>query len=206
MTFERLTQDEVTHVLSLLPAVVYQQLQRENVVLAGGAIRDTLAGIPVKDIDIFCHSEEQAARLALELAPFARHTTFAYTVPLEGLPVQYVYYKDFTTPEDLVQQFDFRACCAGIYWTATPDARPFPPMWVGLAVEGFHADVEARVLRFMSQLKDAGKLTALRRALDFVPKGWTISNEDLTGILTHFEPSIQPDRARRSFRPCYGRL
>jgi hypothetical protein len=198
MTFERLTQDEVTHVLSLLPAVVYQQLQRENVVLAGGAIRDTLAGIPVKDIDIFCHSEEQAARLALELAPFARHTTFAYTVPLEGLPVQYVYYKDFTTPEDLVSQFDFRACCHGIYWNGAE--------FEGVSVLFARLDCVMRELRFLSQLKDAGKLTALRRALDFAPKGWTISDEDLAGILTHFEPSIQPDRARRSFRPCYGRL
>ena len=205
MTFELLTQDEITRVLSLVPAPVLAQMQRENVVLAGGAIRDVLAGLPVKDIDIFCHSEEQARRLATEVSTFVRHTTFAYTASIGPLPIQYVFYKDFTTAEDLVQQFDFRACCAGVYWQ--PYARgPVMGLWNGVAVEGFHADAVARVLTFMAQQKDAGKLTALRRALDFAQKGWTISNLELAGIVTHFAPSLPADIVRGSFRPCYGRI
>jgi hypothetical protein len=214
MKFEMLTTLEVYNVLRLIPAAVQAQLVREDVVVAGGAIRDTVTGLPVKDLDIFCHSEEQAGRLAAEVSPFVRHTLFAYSVALtcghtrgsdEGgfaerpinIPVQYVFYKDFTTPEDLISQFDFRACCAGVYWT-----KVFG--WSGVAVEGFHADCNSRVLRFMSQVKDAGKLTALGRALSLAQKGWKLSTEEAAAIITHFSPTHTPEQVRHAFRPGYG--
>lgn len=211
MTFERLTKEEVERVLSLLPPAVLKQLQRENVVLAGGCIRDVLAGIPVKDLDVFCHSEKQAEHLAMAVSPFARHTTFAYSVVVAPcpLPIQFIYYKDFSNAEDLISQMDFRACCAGIYW----DGNEF----VGVAVDGMRFDCQARELHFMSQKKDEGKLTALRRALDFSRKGWTISNEELADIIVHYEDTVAPlalpsSRTERrasvvkSFRPAYGRV
>jgi hypothetical protein len=197
MKFEMLTTLEVYNVLRLIPAAVQAQLVREDVVVAGGAIRDTVTGLPVKDLDIFCHSEEQAERLAAEVSPFVRHTLFAYSVTLDGIPVQYVFYKDFTTPEDLISQFDFRACCAGVYWTNVFG-------WSGVAVEGFHADCNSRVLRFMSQVKDAGKLTALARALSLAQKGWKLSTEEAAAIITHFSPTHTLEQVRYAFRPGYG--
>ncbi len=210
MKFEELTRDEIYRVLAHVPASVHNILKVDDVVLAGGVIRDTLAGLPVKDIDIFCHSEAQAERLALRTSSFIRRTTFAFTAPLKGeLPVQFVFYKDFVDAKDLVRQFDFRACCAGIYWRCDiyrEVGLSKPNGWEGIAVEGFRQDCQERVLRFMSQKKDENKLTALRRALDFARKGWTISNEELTAIVTHFEPGLEVERVKRSFRPAYGRI
>lgn len=204
MNFETLTPAEVRRVFELIPAPVISQLQRENVVLAGGVIRDTVAGLPVKDVDIFCHSEEQAARLAGEASTFVRHTLFAYSVDL-GIPIQYVYYKDFTDARDLVSQFDFRACCAGIYWYGCYNsATGQPAHWEGVAVEGFHSDCTARQLHFMSQPKDNGKLTALGRALQLAKKGWTLSTDEAASIVTHWQgDTTQRERIRRAFRPGY---
>lgn len=205
MNFEHLTQEEIARVLQAVPVDVRLALMRETVVLAGGVIRDTLAGLPIKDVDIFCHSEYQAQKLALRVSGYVRHTTFAYSVTVDDRPVQFVFYKDFEDAKDLVRQFDFRACCAGIYWNREKwgsfytDAK-----WVGVAVEGFHADCASRVLHFMSQPKDADKLTALRRAVDFTRKGWSISNAELAGIVSHFAPELDRERVRHSFRPAYG--
>jgi hypothetical protein len=207
VTFQSVNKELIERVLWLVPEPVQAQLQRENVVLAGGCIRDTAAWLEVKDLDIFCHSEEQASRLAHEVSPLVRHTTFAYSVELNGKPVQYVFYKDFTDIYDLIGQFDFRACCAGLRWN--------PLMgWDGIAVDGFLEDCDARVLHFMSQKKDEGKLTALRRALNFAKKGWSIKDGDVAGILLHWQ-GAKPDELDYAekhadvcygFRPCYGRV
>jgi hypothetical protein len=212
MTFESLTQAEINAVLERVPVAVQRILQREDVVLAGGVIRDTLAGLPVKDVDIFCHSAEQAERLALQLSPFVRHTTFAYTVDVLGTEVQFVFYKDFADAKDLIRQFDFRACCASVYWqgqTRATDEGGFAERggyWQGVAVEGFRADCREHVLRFMSQEKDAGKLTALGRALHLAKRGWTLSVDEAASIITHWQPKADHAEVRRSFRPAYGRV
>lgn len=196
MNYETLTADEILAALNLLPDVVIEQIKREDVVLAGGLIRDIVTGVPPKDIDIFCHSRAQAERLALEASPFVRQSLFAFSVSIGGLPVQYVFYKEFTDDWELISQFDFRACCAGVSWKNG--------WWVGIAVEGFHEDCRTKILRFMSQTKDAGKLTALGRALNLAKKGWTLSTNEAAKILTHFEPEFTNERVTYAFRPGYG--
>jgi hypothetical protein len=202
MNFERLTDAEIEKVLAYVPTRAYLQLRDSDAVLAGGLIRDVIAGVEPRDVDIFCHSEAQAADLAAGSAVFVRHTTFAYTVAPDSfgsLPVQFVYYKDFQDARDLITQFDFRACCAGIYYDKVVGR------WDGGAIEGFRADCQAKALRFMSQDKDRDKLTALRRALNFAAKGWTIHNEEVCKIVTHFEPALNVERVRGSLKPAYGR-
>jgi hypothetical protein len=56
----------------------------------------------------------------------------------------------------------------------------------------------------MSQAKDAGKLTALDRALKLSRKGWMLSTGEAAAIITHFEPTFEPERVRYAFRPGYG--
>jgi len=219
MTFEKLKPSVIQDVLYKVPDSVRFQLQTNNVVLAGGCIRDTVAGLPIKDVDIFCHSGEQAEKLATEVSTFVKCTTFAYTVKLDGVLVQYVYYKDFTDVTDLISQFDFRACCAGIYWEdnhmyCDHELSAFK----GIAVEGFHADCSSKTLTFMSQLKDSGKLTALGRALAFAARGWTLSTDEAAAIIVHWQeadPAViqvaEPREERRlrvvrCFRPHYGRV
>lgn len=202
MKFETLTEAEIAAVLTHIPLNVLQiiALEMEPVVIAGGVIRDTVATLPVKDVDIFCRSGDQAERLAKVLSPFVRRTTFAYSVLEYDRPIQFVYYKGFTDASDLIGQFDFRACCAGILWDQ-PSAR-----WVGLAVEGFREDCLSKALRFMAQAKDAGKLTALGRALQLAKRGWDLPTDEAAAIVTHWQPTLDVVGARRAFRPHYGRV
>lgn len=220
MNYEILTDVEKTAVLCNIPAAVQDAMRSASavgLVLAGGVLRDTLAGLPVKDVDIFCHSETQAETVAVELqfklygtAAGVNRSMFAYSLDVDGLPVQFVYYKDFDDAYGLVSQFDFRACCAGMWCDSSA--------WHGVAVEGFREDCANRVLRFMSQAKDQRKLTALRRALTFAHKGWTISNAELARIILHWQ-DIKPDAIAfpsderyeslhaevvHAFRPGYG--
>ena len=85
MNFELLTDTELELVLSLLPRPVLRQLQTERGAGWRGGL-DVVAGIPVKDLDVFCHSETQTERLAIEVSPFVRRTLFACSVDL-GIPV-----------------------------------------------------------------------------------------------------------------------
>lgn len=212
MIFENLTPSTIGDVLTLVPLDVQEQMHRENIVLAGGAIRDTVAGLSVKDIDIFCHSKEQAKRLAYEYAGpymYVPHTTFAYSVNLDGALVQYVYYKEFADMQELIGQFDFRACCAGIRWVSEQGRMEygrFGGYWEGAAVRGFYEDCLSKALRFMSQVKDAGKLTALGRALQLAKRGWDLPTDEAAAIVTHWQPTLDVVEVRRSFRPHYGRV
>lgn len=198
MNFVELTHEEIRDVLAHVPHDILALARRENVVIAGGVVRDTIAKLPVKDIDIFCHSREQAERLALLSSPFVHHTTFAYSVEVAGAHVQFIFYKEFETPEELIGQFDFRACCAGVYFDASALE------WRSTAVQGFEDDCRTRRLLFLSQPKDSGKLTPLARALHFVSKGWTIDTNELSGIVTHWSPIHDREAVKRSFRPAYG--
>lgn len=195
MRIVRLSDEIVAAVLANIPGALFDVLKTQRVVLAGGVVRDAVSGDKVKDVDVFCHSREDAARLALSLG-VVRTTTFSSSVEL-GLPVQFVFYREYSSPAELIRQFDFRACGAAVYYTENG--------FVGVALEGFEEDVKARRLTFLHQPKDEGSLVPLKRVMHFVQKGWRISDDGLSGILSHFEPTLKPERVSLALRPhSYG--
>ena len=191
MTIDQLKPWDVLRVLASLPDPVRRLMVSEPTrVLAGGFIRDILAGDEPKDLDVFCATRQESDWCALLLAgPLGevRNSTFSRTVDSD-LPVQFVFYREFLDAEDLISQFDFRACAAGIYWC--PNRREF----VGVCVSGFYGDLEAKRLTFLHQQKDAGSLVPLKRALHLATKGWKLPDESVAGILTHWQPALLPDR------------
>lgn len=191
-----LAPETVDAVLRFVPHAVKEILMHNRVTLAGGAIRETVTGGAVKDIDIFCHSEAEALRLASTLGPVARSLN-AYNVTADGLPVQFVFFRDYTDAEDLISQFDFRACCAAVYWDVFQG-------WRGIAVDGFEQDCKRRVLTFLRQPKDAGSLVPLQRALRLAEKGWHLPAKQTEAILTHWDATIAAEHVRRSLKPSYG--
>ena len=191
---EALSPAEVDRVISQVPEMALFLLKTSHAVLAGGFVRDVLLGLSPKDLDIFCDSANEAnlaAYYATLYTPGARvkRSTYARSVELGGMPVQFVFYREFASAGDLVSQFDFRACAAGVYWSTEREA------WQGVCVSGFHEDLANRRLTFLHQPKDAGSLVPLKRALHLVSKGWKLPDESVAGILTHWRPSLadQPE-------------
>jgi hypothetical protein len=187
-------------VLGSLPEIVLQQMKEDDVVLAGGAIRSIVTGEQIRDIDIFCHSEEQAARLALDAShgSLIKKTFLSFTINLNGLIVQYVYYKPFIDGLDLIKSFDYLMSCAEIHWDKATES------FVGLCLEGFYTDCATKTLTFRKAEKDRGTLCPLRRALKFTSRGWAISDCDLGDILHHYKPEIDPYEAASACAPAYG--
>ena len=97
----------VLEVLGGLPEPVRAILQANpQLVLAGGVIRDVIAGCSVKDIDIFCPDTETASRCALGLGT-VRRSRYAFNVRVCGMPVQFIYFGTFRSVEELVSQLTF---------------------------------------------------------------------------------------------------
>lgn len=204
MKIVRLNDDVVARVLAGVPGAVQDAMMTRDVVLAGGAIRDVIRCEPFKDVDVFCPSESVADELSTLLSCHTDRTvkrsTFSRTVLLgyPPMPVQCIFYRSFTSPAELIRQFDFLACCAAIYYHRKHG-------FVGITVEGFEEDALAKRLTFLRQPKDEGSLVPLKRALHFASKGWTLPDAGLTGILSHFEPALRPERVSRALRPSsYG--
>jgi hypothetical protein len=203
---------DVAKVLERIPERVREILRANpRAVLAGGVIRDVIAGGEVKDIDVFVPTKDQAYKLAKEIQglniwrqipdpyiPEPKKSLNAYNVEVDGIPVQFVFYREFIDAEDLISQFDFLACCAGISFD--PVAGEFR----GVNVEGFYHDVQKRLLTFRFQVKDAGGLVPLRRALKLVAKGWKIKDRDVAGILHHWREDIEVDACAGAMGYSYG--
>lgn len=191
----------VTRVMLNIPRVVLLQLQNDsNVVLAGGVIRSCQADEAIEDVDVFCNSKEKAEQLALEVAHNREsvvQTSCAYSVWHEDTKIQYIFYSPFKNAEDLVQQFDFLACSAGIWYDENRRTQ-------SICLKGWEEDVNEKKLTFMQRDKDKGSLVPLRRALNFVKRGWSISDGELAKIVHHFNPSIPLNTTRGSFKYGYN--
>ena len=209
LTVVPMDREDVLRVVGLAPGFVTALLHTGRV-LAGGFIRDVLLGETPKDLDVFCASAMDAdwcAKLATDALAVewplvnVRRSTFSRTIQAdpEALPAQFVFYREFLDAEDLVSQFDFRACAAGIYWDPTQGE------FRGVCVSGFYEDLAAKRLTFLHQPKDAGSLVPLKRALHLAAKGWKLPDESTAAILGHWQPSLAQETTLRSLRPgSYG--
>lgn len=200
MTISHLKPWDVLRVLASVPDPIRRLLiDNPSRVLAGGFIRDVLLGEEPKDLDVFCATRDDSFWCAASVGKHVKGSTFSRTVMDFDTPVQFVFYREFLDAEDLVSQFDFRACATGIYWC--PNRREF----VGVCVSGFYEDLAAKRLTFLHQPKDEGSLVPLKRALHLAAKGWKLPDESVAGILTHWQPTLQPESTLQSLRPrSYG--
>ncbi len=126
--------------------------------VAGGCIRDTLAGDPVKDVDIFFTSEKEyrgALRAVLPaLCRFVNANAVGITLPKLG-DVD-VCRASFRTPGEMLERFDFVCCAVAL----THDGKY-------IRHEAFERDVAERKLT----VNDPANATH-ERAMRLVTRGW----------------------------------
>lgn len=175
------TKDYLKVVWAIPEQIRTQLILNRNMVLAGGFIRDTLIDQPVSDLDIFHNDEDMALALANEInnGLGVVKTDCAYTVMLGDLKVQYIYCRAFTTPQSLIEEFDFSCCGAAI--SSKPDGG-----WEFSKVDRFEEDVRDRILFFRCVDYNKGNLGALARAFRFTAKGWYLPQAEMAKIVHHY--------------------
>jgi hypothetical protein len=196
------TAEDYKRVFDTIPLIIREQLGTNDIVIAGGFIRDSLLGLSPSDIDIFVKTKDLANQLASDVAYGHQglgitETSCSFTLINNGLIIQYVYCRPFTTPESLINEFDFRCC--GVAFSNIGNKTTA----LVSKVEGFEQDTRDRRLVFRCANYNKGNLGALTRAFKFTAKGWFLSEEEMAKIVHSYAAyNIELRRAlRRGGRP-----
>jgi hypothetical protein len=177
----RLIIDDLRRVLERLPRDI-RSLMKENrgTVLAGGFIRDVIAGDRASDIDLFSPSEEYAIQVAGQLKERwkARLTTTKNAITLIAMGrivVQFITRWTYEWPTEVVASFDFTIAGAAVFMTEGG--------WDSVCHEHFYTDLAARRLRYTHPQRSEDAGGSMMRVVKFLRRGYSISPEDLGGVM-----------------------
>jgi hypothetical protein len=153
-------------------------------VVAGGFVRDAVARVTPRDIDVFGADEKAIKRLAesyrLEKGASQHGTEKAVTIlPRGELPVQFVFRWTFAVPHDVVEHFDFSTAAAAVWYDGLK--------WASACDDRFYADLASRRLTY-TEPPEPDACGSLLRALRFVGRGHHIPRRDLIEILANAIP------------------
>lgn len=187
-----LTNQDLQFVVRRIPKDVREQLMTLPIYIAGGFIRETIAGGDVKDIDLFGETKEALASFAETLAAKRQVKTHktdnAITVLCPPrLPIQYITRWTFAAAGPLVDSFDFTVCQAVIWFDRTLGA------WRSLCGEGFYPDLAARrlVYTFPAREEEAGG--SMMRVRKFLMRGYNIQATSLGGVIARVAMKVRMD-------------
>ena len=166
---------DVKAITASLPEPVAEVLSENpgDVVLAGGFVRDIIAGVEPSDVDMFASRKVSASRF-LTLARTYKITKSTTSIAefAGPLPIQVIWPKAEPL-EHVATRFDF-ACCLGL--VAYGDDG-----WYGKCHPTFYKDVKDRRLTLLGA--DKVRSRSLQRVLKLVAKGCSIEPEDLATIV-----------------------
>lgn len=160
----------------LAAAKVSPEIPSGDLFIAGGAVKDFLSNKPIKDLDVFFRTEQQASTFIekFKTVPgvqiisesdnscsvswaFANSPAQPIKIVLDLIKAR------FGTPEQVISTFDFTICSAAV----TPHSMVFH--------KNYFQDLFTKSLVFNS-LPD---LSGLRRVLKYVNKGFHIDESEL---------------------------
>jgi hypothetical protein len=176
-----LTKTDMHFVCARLPKDLVEVVKKHNLIVAGGFIRDTIAGNKMADIDIFGVSVPTLELASLELSQSRKGRLFksdnAITVlSPPRLAVQFIKRWLFNSPVDCVNSFDFTVCQAAIWFSDNE--------WHSAVSDGFYPDLAARrlVYTFPHRNEDAGG--SMLRIRKFLRRGYNIQSASIAGVVT----------------------
>lgn len=189
----RLNEDDLYRVVSRIPKAVRKIMKDGTVFLGGGFIRDVICGDKPSDIDLFGPSKE-----VLQLASKSIKDTFkrsrehktdnAITLLAGGmLPIQFITRWLYSNPEAIINSFDFTIAQAVVYVDKPGDK----PAWVSITSDSFYADLAAKRLRYTRPERDEDAGGSMLRVVKFLRRGYSISPEDLGGVITRLLNGIE---------------
>lgn len=165
--------------------IFFEKIEKDKILdisdytIAGGAIRDTLAGDKIKDIDIFCSSEEAVKKLEMWFfmqngVKVLEGNELLSNYSLNGNWFQIIKTTFFPkhNPTELIKNFDFTICGVMMYKGEIH------------TLDTFYQDLLAKQLRANTFLFP---LSSLERMQKYIKKGYTACN----GTLLELAQDIQ---------------
>jgi len=184
---ESLTNQDLHFIVSRLPKDLAEKIKNHKLIVAGGFIRETIAGGKVSDIDLFGKSVDALKLAALELSNDRKGRMFstdnAITVlSPPRLPIQFITKWLFTEPSLCVTSFDFTVCQAGIWWDGEN--------WQSIASTAFYPDLAARrlVYTYPARIEAAGG--SMLRVRKFLHRGYSIQSGSIAGVISRMVSSM----------------
>ena len=194
-----LTDTDLNFVVRRLPKDVRTLLQSNAGLLyvGGGFIRDTIAGIEPKDLDILgAPTRLKGAAAALHVMRgnegnkvIAHETDNAITIVCPPrLPVQFITRWTFANSRDALASFDFTVCQACIYFDSGLD------IFVGECSDLFYPDLAARRLTYTFPQREEEAGGSMMRAVKFLRRGWNIQPHSLAGVMSRVAMKVDWER------------
>lgn len=190
-----LSPTDLTFVVGRLPRDVRDIVKSQGLFVGGGFIRETIAGNPAQDVDVFGPSapglEAAAVYLCGQRAGSRAHKTpNAITVlSTPRLPVQFITRWCFEDPQAVVESFDFTVCQAVIGYDKAAQA------WFSRIGEGFYRDLAARRLVYTHPVREEAAGGSLLRVRKFLARGYTIQAGALAGVISRLVMAVDRNRA-----------
>jgi hypothetical protein len=193
----RLNKDDLYFVVSCIPKTIRTLMMEMPIYLGGGYIRDIICGDRPSDIDLFgpsmtpIHAAVEA--LKADAKKFGRpvrvhETKNAITVLRQGLkPVQFITRWLYSDPNRVVGSFDFTIAQAVVFVDKPGDK----PAWASIVSDQFYADLAAKRLRYTFPERDEEAGGSMLRVVKFLRRGYNISPEDLSGVITRLFNGIE---------------
>jgi hypothetical protein len=183
---------DLDRVVRNIPADVRQLIGAHGLILAGGFIREHIAGRnDVRDLDLFGASKERL-KVAASMLHIKRgvdttrlhESDFAYTVlSTARVPVQFIHNWTYTEPQALLDELDFTVCQAAI-WKA-PGGE-----WQSLCSERFYPDLAARRLVYTMPSREELAGGSIMRVRKMLARGYSIQADSFAGVIARLVGGI----------------
>lgn len=181
--FTSLTKGDLQLVVARLPRDLMNIMREQPIFVGGGFIRETIAGNPPQDIDLFGPNIEvlkasaEFLRTKREGGRIHNSDNAITLLSLSRLPVQFITRWLFDEPDALVASFDFTICQAVIYFNRKI------MQWASVAAVGFYPDLAARRLVYTSPVRDEEAGGSILRVRKFLMRGYNIQAYALAGVI-----------------------
>ena len=178
-----LTSGDLQLVVSRIPRDLRKIMQDKRIFVGGGFIRETIAGNPVQDIDLFGPDfttlKAAADHLASGRDGAKVHTTDNAMTVLSAprFPVQFITRWLFNDAEPLVASFDFTVCQAAIWFDRGAK------LWRSQCSDGFYPDLAARRLTYTAPVREEEAGGSMLRVRKFLARGYNIQAFSLAAVI-----------------------
>lgn len=176
----KLTRDDLIFITARIPRDVRELMVKYGLFLGGGFIRETIAGSPPHDIDLFGPSTALLWTAADELGLTREARVFktdnAITlIAAPRLPVQFITRWIFLDGSDVLESFDFTVCQAVVWWNGSS--------WSSAIAESFYSDLAARRLVYTSPKREEAAGGSMMRVRKFLARGYNIQAKSLAAVM-----------------------